>query len=100
MGSVGIDSRTSFLKHDLAKPMESDALYDLAVSNLVFHNMGKKRFKAYGTVFDALRPRRFFVIGDLFPYGKSDMDYFCNLSLVATSKVCGTQWYQCKILIP
>ncbi len=76
MRSLGIDSRTSFLKHDLTKPLESDAQYDLAVSNLVFHNLGKKRFKAYGTVFDALKPRGFFVIGDLFPHGKADMDYF------------------------
>ena len=44
MRSLGIDSRTSFLKHDLTTPMKSDAQYDLAVSNLVFHNMGKKRF--------------------------------------------------------
>jgi len=75
MKSLGIDSRTSFLKHDLTKPMESDIQYDLAVSNLVFHNMGKRRFKAYERVFDALKPRGFFVIGDLFPHGKADMDY-------------------------
>jgi cyclopropane fatty-acyl-phospholipid synthase-like methyltransferase len=76
MRSLGIDSRTSFLKHDLTKPMESNAQYDLAVSNLVFHNMGKKRFKAYETVFDVLKSGGFFVIGDLFPHGKADMDYF------------------------
>jgi cyclopropane fatty-acyl-phospholipid synthase-like methyltransferase len=76
MRSLGIASRTSLLKHDLTRPMESDAQYDLAVSNLVFHNMGKKRFKAYGTVFDALKSRGFFVIADLFPHGKADMDYF------------------------
>jgi cyclopropane fatty-acyl-phospholipid synthase-like methyltransferase len=76
MRSLGIASRTSFLKHDLTKPMESDAQYDLAVSNLVFHNMGKKRFKAYATVFDVLKPTGYFVIGDLFPRGKADMDYF------------------------
>jgi cyclopropane fatty-acyl-phospholipid synthase-like methyltransferase len=76
MRSLGISSRTSFVKHDLTKPMESGAHYDLAVSNLVFHNMGKKRFEAYATVFDALKPRGFFVIGDLFPHDKADMDYF------------------------
>jgi cyclopropane fatty-acyl-phospholipid synthase-like methyltransferase len=82
MRSLGIDSRTSFLKHDLTKPMESDAQYDLAVSNLVFHNMGEKRFKAYETVFDVLKPRGFFVIGDFFPQGKADMDYFRRRSTV------------------
>jgi hypothetical protein len=49
---------------------------NLALSNLVFHNLGKKRFKAYGTIFDALKPGGYFVIGDLFPHGKGDMDYF------------------------
>jgi cyclopropane fatty-acyl-phospholipid synthase-like methyltransferase len=76
MQSLGIDSRTSFLKHDLTKPMKSDIRYDLALSNLVFHNMGKKRFAAYGTVFDALKRRGYFVIGDLFPHGKADAEYF------------------------
>jgi cyclopropane fatty-acyl-phospholipid synthase-like methyltransferase len=76
MKSLGIDSRTSFLKHDLTKPIKSNVQFDLAVSNLVFHNVGKKRFKAYRTVFDALKPGGYLVIGDLFPHGKADMDYF------------------------
>ena len=76
MKSLGIASRTSFLKHDLTKPLKSDVQYDLAVSNLVFHNLGKKRFNGYGTVFDALKPGGYFVIGDLFPHGKADMNYF------------------------
>jgi cyclopropane fatty-acyl-phospholipid synthase-like methyltransferase len=76
MKLLGIASRTSFLKHDLTKPLKSDFPFDLAVSNLVFHNLGKKRFKAYETAFDALKSRGYFVIGDLFPHGKGDMDYF------------------------
>jgi len=56
--------------------MKSDVRYDLALSNLVFHNMGKKRFAAYGTVFDALKRRGYFVIGDLFLHGKGDAEYF------------------------
>lgn len=76
MRILGMESRITFLKHDLTKPMESEAQFDLAVSNLVFHNMGEKRFKAYGTVFDALKPGGFFVIGDLFPHDKADMDRF------------------------
>lgn len=76
MRSLGIGSRTSLLKHDLTKPLDSDIRYDLAISNLVFHNIGKKRFKAYGTVFDALKSGGYFVIGDLFPHGKADVDYF------------------------
>jgi cyclopropane fatty-acyl-phospholipid synthase-like methyltransferase len=76
MKSLRISSRTSFIKHDLTKRMKSGVQYDLALSNLVFHNMGKKRFKAYRTVFDALKPEGYFVIGDLFLHDKADMDYF------------------------
>lgn len=75
MKSIGVDSRTSFLRHDLTRPLESGARYDLVLSNLVFHNMGKKRFAAYGTVFDALKPEGYFVVGDLFRH-KADTEYF------------------------
>jgi SAM-dependent methyltransferase len=76
MECLGIESRTSFLKHDLTKPMASDARYDLVLSNLVFHNMGNKRFKAYETVFNLLKPRGFFVIADVFRADADDLPYF------------------------
>ena len=101
MKSLGIESRTAFLKHDLTKPLKSDVQYDLAVSNLVFHNMGKKRFKAYETVFDALKPKGYFVIGDLFPHGKDDMDYFRERSTLRNELDQGGsgRWhYQIKVL--
>jgi cyclopropane fatty-acyl-phospholipid synthase-like methyltransferase len=99
--TLGIDSRTSFLKHDLTKPLKSDVPYDLAISNLVFHNMGKKRFKAYDTVFDALKPRGYFVIGDLFQHAKADMDYFRERSTLIDELDQGGsgRWqYQIKVL--
>ena len=101
MKSLGIDSRTSFFKHDLTKPLKFDVQYDLAISNLVFHNMGKKRFKAYGTVFDALKPGGYFVIGDLFPRGKADMDYLRERSTLINELDQGDsgRWhYQIKVL--
>jgi cyclopropane fatty-acyl-phospholipid synthase-like methyltransferase len=101
MKSLGIDSKTSFLRHDLTKPLKSDEQYDLAVSNLVFHNMGKKRFKAYETVFDALKPRGYFVIGDLFPHDKADMNYFRERSTLTDELDQGGsgRWhYQIKVL--
>jgi len=101
MKSLGIDSRTSFLKHDLTKPIKSNVQFDLALSNLVFHNMGKKRFKAYGTVFDALKHGGYFVIGDLFPHGKVDMDYFRERSTLTNQLDQGGsgRWnYQIKVL--
>jgi SAM-dependent methyltransferase len=76
MRSLGISSRTLFFEHDLTKPLPSDLQYDLALSNLVFHNIGKRRFKAYQIIFDSLKPRGYFVIGDLLGHGNADMDYF------------------------
>jgi SAM-dependent methyltransferase len=76
MKLLGIGSRTSFLKHDLTKPLKSDSQYDLVVSNLVFHNLGRKRFHAYGFVFDALKPGGYFVIGDVSRNDKAEVAYF------------------------
>ena len=76
MMSLGIGSRTSFVKHDLTKPLKSDAEYDLVVSNLVFHNLGNKRFQAYGHLFDALKPGGYFVIGDVYRDDRADVKCF------------------------
>jgi hypothetical protein len=40
MESLGISSTTSFLSHDLTKPLKGDVQYDLAA-------LGRKRFVAY-----------------------------------------------------
>ena len=61
--------------------------YDLAISNLVFHNMGEERFKAYETVFDALKPRGCFIIGDLFPRGNADIDYLRERSTLINERL-------------
>ena len=101
MKSLGLDSRTSLLKQDLRKPLKSEVQFDLAISNLVFHNMGKKRFNAYDTVFDALKPKGYFVIGDLFPSSKADMDYFRERSTLVDERHEGRygRWdYQIKVL--
>jgi cyclopropane fatty-acyl-phospholipid synthase-like methyltransferase len=101
MKALEIDSRTSFQKHDLTKPIKSNTPYDLALSNLVFHNMGKRRFEAYGTVFDVLKPKGYFVIADLFAYGKGDIAYFGERStLVADQDASetGHRDYKIKVL--
>ena len=82
--ALGIDSRVSFLEHDLTKPLKPRPKYDLVLSNLVFHNMGKQRFEAYGTVLGALKKKGYFVIGDLFPPSKADMDYLLRCSTLVS----------------
>ena len=40
--------------------------FDLAVSNLVLHNLGRKRFVAYRNIHDVLKPGSYFVNADGF----------------------------------
>ncbi len=76
MGALGVGSRVRFLKQDLTASLTCGAEFDVVVSNLVFHNLGKKRFAGYENLFAALRENGYFLLGDLFPSEKSD-----NLSL-------------------
>jgi len=100
MKSLGLESRTSFLKHDLTKPFEADGQYDLVISNLVFHNLGKQRFKGYRTVLDVLKPGGFFVIGDLFRRGKGDVDSLLESStLIATREEGSSGPWEYQILV-
>lgn len=80
MKSLGLESRTKFKKHDLAESFDSGVEFDLVISNLVFHNMGKNRFKAYENVFDSLKEGGYFVIGDLFPENSRDMKFLLERS--------------------
>ncbi len=101
MKSLGIASRTAFQKHDLSKPLRSDAEFDLVVSNLVFHNLGKKRFQAYGHVFKALKPGGYFVIGDVSRDDRADVDYFREHSTLVKQIGAGDSggWlYKIKVL--
>jgi hypothetical protein len=48
--------------------------FDIIVSNLVFHNFRKMRFKAYSRLSMWVQAYFFIVIGDLFFSPKSDID--------------------------
>lgn len=76
MRALGFESMVEFLQHDLKNPLPVHMKFDLAISSLVFHNLGKKRFLAYETVFSALKPGGSFVIGDLFPSIREDIKFF------------------------
>ncbi len=80
MEILGIGSRVEILQHDLINPLPFGADFDLAISSLVFHNLGKRRFEGYQTVFSALKSGGYFIIGDLFPSLKKDMDFFSRFS--------------------
>ncbi len=101
MKLLGLDDRVKFFKHNLVYPLPADWNFDLIISNLVFHNMGKKRFDGYRNVFAALKSNGYFVVGDLFPYNSSDDRFFRSLSTTEKEimgKGSGRWQYRIKVL--
>ena len=87
MKALGIEPRVELRRHDLMKPLDSDGTYDMAISNLVFHNLGKKRYLAYETVFNALKDGGYFILGDLFPSLIEDVEFFNGRCSIVSEKV-------------
>ncbi len=80
MKALGVGSRVQFVEQNLIDPISTDDTYDLVVSNLVFHNLGRRRFRAYQNVFAVLKKGGYFVIGDFFPNELYDSKYFAPLA--------------------
>ena len=78
MKELGIDKRVLLIEHNLLTPFTIETKFDLAMSNLVFHNLGKKRFKAYDNVIECLSTGGYFILIDLLPEQSIDMDYLRN----------------------
>ena len=87
MKALGIEPRVELRRHDLMKPLDSGGAFDMAISNLVFHNLGKKRYLAYENVFNALKDRGYFILGDLFPSLMEDMEFFNGRCSIVSEKV-------------
>jgi len=69
---LGFPDRIDFKNGDVFKFTPSKK-FDIIVSNLVFHNIGKMRFKAYSHHSSWVHNRSFIVIGDLFFSRKTDI---------------------------
>jgi cyclopropane fatty-acyl-phospholipid synthase-like methyltransferase len=70
---LGFSDRIDFKKSDVFRFTPSKK-FDIIVSNLVFHNFGKTRFKAYSRLSSWVHNRSFIVMGDLFFSRKIDID--------------------------
>ncbi len=62
---LGFSNRIDFKKGDVFRFMPAKK-FDIIVSNLVFHNFGKMRFKAYSRLSSWVRNKSFIVMGDIF----------------------------------
>jgi cyclopropane fatty-acyl-phospholipid synthase-like methyltransferase len=69
---LGLSDRIDFKKGDVFRftPPEK---FDIIISNLVFHNFGKMRFKAYCRLASWTQAGSFVVMGDLFFSRKTDI---------------------------
>lgn len=66
MKELGLSQRVEIIQGDLTKLSLKNECFDLVISNLVFHNLGRERFKAYSEVWGVMRKGSFFVLGDIF----------------------------------
>jgi cyclopropane fatty-acyl-phospholipid synthase-like methyltransferase len=101
MKELGIDKRVLLINHNLLSTFNTETKFDLAMSNLVFHNLGKNRFKAYDNVIECLNSRGYFILIDLLPEQFIDMNYLGNsLSTVMEIPITGNgKWdLQMKVL--
>ena len=71
-GILGFSDRIDFKKGDVFRFLPAKK-FDIIVSNLVFHNFGKMRFKAYSRLSLWVHNTSFIVMGDLFFSRKTDI---------------------------
>jgi cyclopropane fatty-acyl-phospholipid synthase-like methyltransferase len=69
---LGLSDRIDFKKCDVFRFTVAEK-FDIIVSNLVFHNFGKMRFKAYSRLASWTQAGSFVVMGDLFFSRKTDI---------------------------
>jgi 16S rRNA G1207 methylase RsmC len=69
---LGFSDRMDFKKGDVFRFTPAEK-FDIIVSNLVFHNFGKMRFKAYSRLSSWAQAGSFVIIGDLFFSPKTDI---------------------------
>jgi len=63
---MGLSRRVRFEIGDVLESDYRGGRFDLFVSNLVYHNLGKKRFQAYGKLARWATPSSYAVVGDIF----------------------------------
>jgi cyclopropane fatty-acyl-phospholipid synthase-like methyltransferase len=78
---LGLSDRTDFIKVDVFK-FAPTRKFDLIVSNLAFHNFGKRRLDAYELVARWSKRKSYIILGDLF------FDY--EVDLMSLSKLFNT----------
>ena len=71
---LGFSDRVKFRNDDVFR-FTTTKKFDIIVSNLLFHNLGKRRYEAYAGLSTWASDDSFIIIGDLFFSPKQDITY-------------------------
>ena len=97
---LGISDRVHFERGDLLSSDYRDMEFDLFVSNLVFHNLGRKRFRAYDRLLSWMSPNSYALLGDAFREGKGDLNHLASIfSIEKEIEPKEISWAPYKILV-
>jgi len=76
---LGFSERIRFQKGNVFSLDYSNGKFDLFVSNLVFHNLGRKRFNAYERLAHWMTPKSYLILGEIFFDYKADFRRLTSL---------------------
>jgi ribosomal protein L11 methylase PrmA len=76
---LGFSERIKFQRGDVFSSDYSKGNFDLFVSNLVFHNLGRQRINAYERLAHWMTSKSYLVLGELFFDYKTDFKQFTSL---------------------
>jgi SAM-dependent methyltransferase len=76
---LGVSERVRFERGDLLSSDYRDMGFDLFVSNLVFHNLGRKRLQAYARLQSWMSSSSYAVVGDAFRGWREDLKRLADI---------------------
>jgi cyclopropane fatty-acyl-phospholipid synthase-like methyltransferase len=95
---LGLSDRVRFEKGDILASDYGHRGFDLFVSNLVFHNLGRRRFAAYDRLLSWMSTNSHAVLSDSFRDGEVDMKYLSNIFRIEKETRPKISWAPYKIL--
>jgi SAM-dependent methyltransferase len=96
---LGFSKRIRFQKGDVFLSDYGKGRFDLFVSNLVFHNLGRKRFDAYERLAEWMTPKSYAVLGELFFNYKADSGLLASLFGTVEERPISNIGWQYKMLV-
>ena len=96
---LGLSERVHFERGDILACDYGDRGFDLFVSNLVFHNLGRRRFGAYDRLLSWMGPNSHALLGDAFREWKGDVKRLSNIFTIEKEIDPKISWAPYKILV-